>query len=220
MSTSTGPHPAGPARARWIGLLIAKVLWSTTIVGADNVPATGPVILAANHTGVIDGPIVFGAAPRGLHLLIKEEMFHGLLGRFLRYAGQIPVDREGGRAALTDARTVLARGDAVAVFPEGNRGRGDASSARGGVAWLALNACPTVIPVAILGTRRTGEPVGHIPGLRRRLYVEFGTPLTIERAPGTTGRQAQVAASESIRVALADLVTGAALRSGISLPAD
>ncbi|MEK8229083.1 hypothetical protein NKG05_28715 [Oerskovia sp. M15] len=48
-------------------------------------------------------------------------------------------------------------------LPEGNRGRGDATSSRAGAAWLALNARAPVVPVAVLGTRRTGDRLGHIP---------------------------------------------------------
>ena len=115
----------------------------------------------------------------------------------------------GGRAALTSALGVLRRGGVVGVFPEGNRGRGDATSARAGIAWLALNGHAPVVPVAVLGTRRTGESVNHVPGLRRRLAIEFGEPLVVERAAGTSGRVALVQANEAIRVALAELVDSA-----------
>ena len=106
------------------------------------------------------------------------------------------------------------------MFPEGNRGRGDATSARAGVAWLALNGHAPVVPVAMLGTRRTGESVNHVPGLRRRLAVEFGEPLVLERGAGTSGKAALVEANEAIRVALAELVDRAVARTGLVLPTD
>src|SRR4029079_5726543 len=104
--------------------------------------------------------------------------------------GQIAVEHDGGRSALNSALVVLKRGGVVGVFPEGSRGRGDAASARAGIAWLALNGAAPVVPVAMLGTRRTGESVGHVPGFRRRLVVEFGKPILLERAPGVSGRDA------------------------------
>jgi 1-acyl-sn-glycerol-3-phosphate acyltransferase len=214
------PSPAGPAWSRWIGRFLARVVWAADVVGAERVPRTGPVLLAANHTGVVDGPILIGVAPRPAHILVKEEMFHGPVGLLLTAAGQIPVDRQGGRTALTTALGVLRRGGVVGIFPEGNRGRGDATSARAGIAWLALNGQAPVVPVAILGTRRTGEAVGHVPGFRRRLVVEFGEPVVVERAPGVSGRAALVAANEAVRVALSDLVTRASARSGLVLPTD
>ncbi|GII99141.1 1-acyl-sn-glycerol-3-phosphate acyltransferase [Sediminihabitans luteus] len=214
------PSPRGPAWSRHVGRFAATVVWSTRVTGAEHVPATGPVILAANHTGVVDGPLLLGVAPRGLHVLVKQEMFHGPVGAVLRAAGQIPVDRDGGRAALVTARAVLERGDAVGVFPEGNRGRGDASSGRAGVAWLALHSGAPVVPVAMLGTRRTGESTNHLPGLRRRIEVEMGAPVTVRRAPGTSGRQALADANEQVRAALADLVARAVARTGVALPTD
>ncbi len=218
--SSDGPSARGPRWSRWIGRFLARVVWDTDVVGASLVPADGPVLLAANHTGIVDGPLLHGVAPRPSHVLVKEEMFWGPVGTVLRAAGQIPVDRLGGRTALTSALAVLQRGGVVGVFPEGNRGRGDATSARAGIAWLALNGHAPVVPVAILGTRRTGESVNHVPGLRRRLAVEFGTPLVIERRAGMTGRAALVEANEAIRVALAELVDRAAVRSGLQLPTD
>ena len=72
----------------------------------------------------------------------------------------------------------------------------------------------------MLGTRRTGESVGHVPGLRRRLAIEFGEPLVLERAAGTSGRAALEQANEAIRVALAELVDSAVARTGLVLPMD
>ncbi len=220
MSTPHVPSPAGPAWSRWVGRFLARVIWDTRVVGADLVPATGPVLLAANHTGLVDGPLVLGVAPRPLHVLVKEEMFVGPVGWVLRAAGQIPVDRTGGRAALVTALAVLRRDGGVGVFPEGNRGRGDATSARAGVAWLALNGHAPVVPVAVLGTRRTGDRLSRVPGFRRRLYVEFGAPVVVERPDGVRGKAALDAANEQIRSALATLVTAAVDRSGIALPVD
>ena len=153
-------------------------------------------------------------------MLVKSEMFWGPVGTVLRAAGQIAVEHDGGRSALNSALVVLKRGGVVGVFPEGNRGKGDAASARAGIAWLALNGHAPVVPVAVLGTRRTGESVGHVPGLRRRLAIEFGEPLVLERRPGMSGRAALEGANESIRVALAELVDRASARTGLVLPTD
>lgn len=209
-----------PRGARAIGWFLAHALWDAQVVGAERVPASGPVLFAANHTSVVDGPLLAGVTPRPVHILVKEEMFAGPFAGILRWSGQIPVDRSGGRAALVTALGVLQRGDAVGVFPEGNRGRGDAASARAGVAWLAVNGHAPVVPVAILGTRRTGESVGHVPGPRRRLHVEIGEPLDVQPAAGQSRRDAIASGTEAVRVALQSLVAAAAERTGTSLPSD
>ena len=72
----------------------------------------------------------------------------------------------------------------------------------------------------MLGTRRTGESVNKVPWPRRRLAIEFGEPLVIERAPGMSGKVAIEAANEAIRIALAQLVDGAVARTGLALPTD
>jgi 1-acyl-sn-glycerol-3-phosphate acyltransferase len=209
-----------PGWARALGKTIAHGIWDARVVGAEHAPATGPVLFAANHTSIIDGPLLQGVTPRPVHILVKHEMFVGPLGAVLRAAQQIPVDRSGGREALVTALAVLHRGDAVGVFPEGNRGRGDASSARAGVAWLAVHGGAPVVPVAILGTRRTGESVGHVPGFRRRLHVEFGEPVHVGRTEGMSRREATSAAIEAIREALSALVADAQARTRFTLPTD
>lgn len=216
----TTPSASGPAWSRWVGRGLAQGYWHTVVSGTSNVPTVGPVIVAANHIGIVDGPLLLGTAPRPLHILVKQEMFRGPVGVILRAAGQIPVDRSSGRAALHTAREVLARGDAVGIFPEGNRGRGDAGEGRAGVAWLALQSGAPVVPVAILGTRRTGESAGHIPAPRRLQHVVFGAPTTVQRTEGTSGRAALEAAHEGLRAALAEHVAHAVATTGTLLPAD
>ncbi|GAA2249083.1 lysophospholipid acyltransferase family protein [Rarobacter faecitabidus] len=214
------PGHWGPRWSAKVGWFLARVVWRTRVLGRANVPATGPVIIAGNHTGVVDGPVLLGVSPRRLHIMVKEEMFRGAVGAILRAAGQIPVDRASGRAALATARAILARGDCVGIFPEGSRGGGGVDEVHGGVAWLALNSAAVVVPAAVLGTRRSGESVSKVPGFRRCLVVEFGNPVRVERLPGESGRAALVRAGEVIRVALADTVAGAAAKHGIALPRD
>ena len=83
-----------------MGRLLDHVWWDTEVHGAQNVPADGPVIVASNHTGIVDGPVLHGALPRGSHFLVKQEFFDSRLGFLMTGAGQIPVDRSAGRAAL------------------------------------------------------------------------------------------------------------------------
>ena len=169
MTDATAPHPN---RAR-TGRLIGKILFTTLYAGkarhADRVPATGPVILVANHAAFLDGPLVFGMAPRPVSFLVKREAFSGFWGWTIRNVGQIPIDRTvGDRAALSTATAVLESGGAVGIFPEGNRSSGDVEQVNQGAAWIALRTGAKVVPVAVMGTRVPGKTKDSWPRPRSR----------------------------------------------------
>jgi 1-acyl-sn-glycerol-3-phosphate acyltransferase len=216
-------RPAAIVRPWWgpTAVLGFRALWQIRVHGGEHVPSSGPVLMASNHLGFLDGPLLVAVAPRMTQCLVKEEMFRGLAGRVLRSAGQIPVNRSGtDRRALQTALRVLAEDGAVGVFPEGTRGRGDVNEMRRGVAWLALQSGAPVLPVACLGTRRTGESISKIPGPRRRLDVVFGEPIRLEPRSGVPHRVALTEATEVVRDSLSAHVTAAVRLTGQTLPED
>lgn len=218
MSTAPGRvRRWGPNWSRHVGWALDHLWWRTTVVGAHNVPRTGPVLIAPNHTGIIDGPVAHGAVPRGSHFLVKQEFFESRIGFLMDWAGQIPVDRRNGRPALQVAAELLAEGRCVGVFPEGTRGRGDVSAARAGVAWLAVHTGAPVVPCAILGTRPPGTPRSHVPRPGARLYVEFGEPIAVAQGGG---RREIAAVMRTVLQAMVALLAGAQERSGLRLPPD
>lgn len=207
------------------GHLVARtgfaLLYSARAAGATHVPATGPVVLAANHTGYLDGALVLAMCPRPSHFLVLARTFEGFVGRVLRWTGQIPIEQDrGDRTALGHALEVLGRGGVIGIFPEGGRGRGDLASAGKGVAWLALQSGATVVPTACLGTRRTGDLAASWPRLRSRLVVDFGPPVVLDLPDGLPGRARLELATEQVRTALVAHVLAAAGRHGIPLPTD
>lgn len=204
---------------RVIAFVMTRVLWRVRAI--RGAPAAGPLLLAVNHVSVLDGPLVWAVQRRPTHFLVKTEMFRGVFGWALRQVGQIPVDRSRpDRTALATAAHALRSGRAVGIFPEGGRGRGDVSEVRTGIAWLALQTGTPVTPVAVLGTRRSGERAGRLPSPGRRLHVDIGACFPVERPEGLSGRAALAAAAEQVRVRLAAHVHEAVGRSGISLPGD
>ncbi|GAA4963385.1 lysophospholipid acyltransferase family protein [Kineococcus glutinatus] len=209
---------------RWtkgIGTFLARGVWNSAVHGAERVPATGPVIFAANHASILDGPLLFAVAPRDVHFLVKREMFNGVVGWALLRAGQVPLDRShGDRGALSAVLAVLQAGGAAGVFPEGTRGTGQATSVRSGVAWLALQSRAPVVPVACLGARRPGERDRALPPPRRRLHFCFGEPFTVEKEAGVPGRIALAAAAERVRTRLSEHVADSLRLTGVHVPAD
>jgi 1-acyl-sn-glycerol-3-phosphate acyltransferase len=167
-------------------------LWKPRVLGAWKVPATGPAILAVNHSHNIDGPMVMGVAPRPTHFLIKKEAFIGPLDPFLLAIGQLKVDRETtDRTAITDALGVLSSGGVLGIFPEGTRGDGDFASLRAGLAYFAVRSGAPIVPVAVLGSSdKSSRLTKALPPLRSRVDVVFGDPFEAGDGSGRRTRKA------------------------------
>ena len=191
------------------------VAFRPTITGRENVPATGPFIIASNHLSFIDSMVIPLMAPRRVGYLAKAEYFtgtgiRGWLARTLFTAlGALPVERETHRAAqeaLDTAMTVLRAGGGFGIYPEGTRSR-DGRLARGktGVAWLALTADCPVVPVAVSGTDRI-QPIGASWPRPHRFSVTFGRPLTFPEHRGKAGNgKARREVTDTIMEAIAEL---------------
>lgn len=180
------PHAALVRAARALGQGLARVLFRLTVTGHEHIPPRGPVLLASNHTGFLDGPLVFALCARPPRVLTKSELFVGPLGRALTWLDQIPVRRgTPDRAALRAALDSLAAGRAVGVFPEGTRGAGTFQEVNDGLAYLAVRSGAPVVPVAILGTAAAMPRGSRLPTWRSTVRVAFGPPheLTVAGDP-------------------------------------
>jgi 1-acyl-sn-glycerol-3-phosphate acyltransferase len=195
---------------RWIGVRVH---------GAEHVPATGPVIFAANHVGVMDGPLLAIFAPRPVHVLTKVEMFKGWLGRLLRGAGQIPLDRfRSDPAAVKTCLRVLRDGRAVGIFPEGRRGGGDLTRIHRGAAYLALVSGAPIVPVVFLGTRQPGGHNNSLPPRGKPVDVVFGAPHQLSAVPWPRTREQVEQSSVLIRDYLQAHLDRALTTTGRELP--
>jgi 1-acyl-sn-glycerol-3-phosphate acyltransferase len=190
------PSEKGAEVGRRIGVGLMYGLWKPRVLGAWRVPTTGPVILAVNHSHIIDGPMVMGVAPRPTHFLIKKEAFIGPLDPFLTGIGQVKVDRDTtDRTAITRALGVLEDGGVLGIFPEGTRGEGDFASLRAGLAYFAVRSGAPIVPVAVLGSsEKRGRLIKELPPLRSRVDVVFGEPF---EAGDGSGRRTRTALDEA-----------------------
>jgi 1-acyl-sn-glycerol-3-phosphate acyltransferase len=173
--------------------------WDIHEHGREHVPRTGPVILASNHIGWLDGPLLFVTAPRPPHALVKEEEFHGRTGRLLRFVGQIKVSRtRNDTGAVRRSVQALAAGQVLLVYPEATRGGGEFEVFKNGVAYLALVSGAPVVPIAIFGTRQPGEPADAHPAKGARLDVVYGEPIQLPMQVWPRDRGMMEAAGDQI----------------------
>ena len=167
-----------PARA------LLRRRYDVRVHEAGHVPSTGACILASNHVGVLDGPLMAAFAPRPVHVLTKKEMFEGRTGPLLRAVGQIPLSRyEADPSALKDCIKVLRDGGVVGVYPEGSRGAGDFAEFHSGVGYLALVTGAPVVPLVVFGTREPGGDTNSVPGRGARFDFVYGAPVYLEAQP-------------------------------------
>lgn len=187
--------------ARWIGTWCFTPFLRVRVHHRDRIPGEGPVVLVANHSAFVDGPMLMGLIGRRVVFLVKQEMFRGPLKVVLPWIGQLPVRRgEPDRRPLRAALDVLRDGGMVGVFPEGTRGSGEVAAAQQGAAWLARSTGAPMLPVVCRGTRR---PAGSGRRFRPRVDVLVGCPLN---PPQGRGRAELATATEQVRDALSALV--------------
>jgi 1-acyl-sn-glycerol-3-phosphate acyltransferase len=190
---------------------VARLIYRPVIEGRENIPRTGPLLLASNHLSFVDSLVIPLVTPRRVVFLAKSEYFtgHGIRGAVQRWlftaVGSIPIQRGTAGAAqqaLDSALEILNDGLAFGIYPEGTRSRdGRLYRGRTGVAWLALTAGCPVVPVALSGTQDI-QPVGsRIPRIRK-ITVRFGKPLDFsdlkDAQPGAARRQATDAVMAAI----------------------
>jgi len=172
-------HPLRP-----LARLLIRRRIKVHVVDGHKLPAKGPVILACNHVGVVDGPLLAIFAPRPVHALTKQEMFKGFMNGFLLGAGQIPLDRfHPDPLAVKRCLRVLRSGGVVGIFPEGSRGAGEFERFHTGAAYLALVTGAPIVPVVQFGTREPGAGSHSLPAKGVTVDMVFGDPIQLPTRP-------------------------------------
>lgn len=172
-------------------------LYGVELVGAENVPASGGCILAANHESILD-PFVLGVATtREIRFMAKAELFRNrALAAFFRSLGAFPIERGGGdHIAFGVAAELLRQGAVLGIFPQGTSKRNRERRWHRGAARLALVTGAPLVPVRMTGTR--GFP------WRKHVRIEIGAPIHVVRGRPT------VAAAKGLTATLEQAVLSA-----------
>ena len=219
--SDTVRHPArwllhgGRPASRWL----IRRRYDVRMHHPERFPTSGPVVVAGNHVGFIDGPLMAIFAPRPVHALTKLEMFSGPVGWFLTRTGQIPLDRlHTDPRAVRVALRVLRDGGALGVFPEGARGPGDLATFHTGAAYLALVTGAAVVPITFLGTREPGGSSSSIPPRGARVDLVVGHPIAVDAVPWPRTRDHVRLTSAALHARLRSELADALAETGRDLP--
>jgi 1-acyl-sn-glycerol-3-phosphate acyltransferase len=160
--------------------LATRLVTKRTVVGLEYVPPTGPVLLVANHIGLVDPALIGAVSPRPVYFMAKEELFHNPIVKWIisQYHA-FPVRRgEGDRQAYQTTVRLLRQGEVVGMFPEGTRSRdGVLRRAHPGAAAIAARSGAKVLPVAVWGTEQIFRWPRRV--LRPEVHMVVGRPFTL-----------------------------------------
>jgi 1-acyl-sn-glycerol-3-phosphate acyltransferase len=179
------------------------------VIGVENIPRTGGLLICPNHSATLDPPLVPALVPRGdTWSMAKSEFFRKPLIAFIyRSYHAFPVVRHtADRAALRRSFDLLKAGQALIIYPEGTRVEsGVLAKPEPGAGFIAQKAGCPVLPVGLTGTREC-LPKGAWWPRRTKVTITFGKPFCVlpRRADGT--RVSHEDASDAIMLAIAELL--------------
>ena len=168
-------------------------LYRVKVIGKENFPKQGGVLLCTNHIDNLDPPVVGMTCPRPVHFMAKEELFEApILKSILPKVNAFPIKRGmSDRQALRKALSILKTGKVVGLFPEGTRSRdGVLQQGLAGAGFFALRGEAVVMPCAIIGPYKPFK----------RLKVVYGKPIDM-----TTYREERVSAEEVTAIIMGEI---------------
>src|SRR3990170_315848 len=163
--------------------IFSRLFFPLRIIGSENIPEEGGVIIAANHLSYLDIPLlgysINKTTRRHADFMAKKELFAvSILGFLFRKLSSFPIDREKvDRAGLREAVKRLQSGRMVAIYPEGTRSRdGRLHAGKPGVGMIVRMSGKKVVPAAIQGTDKALPP-GRWLARPNPVTIKFGRPL-------------------------------------------
>jgi len=190
---------------------VVRRIWIKTCSGVDNIPQTGPVIVAFNHQSYFDFLCFVAVAPRNVHFLSAEKFFSNIFWAPIMYlTGQIKVERK-----VHDKRILhnivfdhLAAGKLLGIFPEGTRSpdKIEMLNAFSGVAKYAIRSKVPVIPIGIRGTHDVMAKHDRRPRFHKIVEIHIGKPMSFEEFHQTKlNRKAFKVLTDRVMVRIAEL---------------
>ena len=168
---------------RWIPIAYFKIFHRIEFHGSENIPATGPVIIASNHTSFYDPVIVGTGVYRDIEFMAWDKLFTiPILRSVIRFFGAFPVESsKADKGAYVNALRTLFKRKALIIFPEGERSRdGKVKNLKLGIARMALKTNARIVPVTIVGAYEAFSRDRLVPR-PGKISVYYHKPITIDK---------------------------------------
>ena len=202
---------------------VAKLLWRISFEGLENVPRTGPFVLAPVHRSFVDFGLVSAVTRRRMGYMGKESLWKSkAFGAFITMLGAYPVNRGApDREALRRTLDILEKGEPLVLFPEGTRRAGPViEHLHEGAAFVASRAGVPLVPVGIGGSERA-LPKGKRLPRPVKIHVIVGQPIApppIAEGARHPSRRAVKELTVQLQAVLQDLFDRAQRRAGVEVP--
>ncbi len=183
--------------------VVFRYMGGIQVKGLDNFPKEGPVIILSNHISNLDAPAIACSMNREFFSMAKDELFRiVLMDKLISSLGAFPVKRgQGDMNAMKTAIRILKEGNALLIFPEGTRGKGDELlPLQSGFTLLVEKSNAVVLPVIISGTNKMGKD--DFKGIS----CNIGKPLSYSDISCGTRSERRNTFVEKVQKAMQDLM--------------
>ena len=162
--------------AQFISFFYFKAFHRFKVYGLDNIPSSGPFILASNHQSFFDPPALGCRLPRNLHYFARDSLFFWPLGILIRNLNSIPVNRSTlDIKTLKLVLSVLNQGNPLLVFPEGTRSCNDhIQSGKKGIGLLLAKSGVPVVPAKVIGGYKVLGRGMIFPRIGKQIVIKYG----------------------------------------------
>ncbi|WP_209125159.1 1-acyl-sn-glycerol-3-phosphate acyltransferase [Alkalihalobacillus sp. BA299] len=162
---------------RMIVKLYIRVKFNIKVIGLENVPKKGSLIIASNHVSNYDPIILMCLLNRKVHFLAKQELFKfPITNWFFKKVHAIPVNRKTGIVirAVRHSLSVLKEEKVLGIFPEGTRCKNSKKTKpKRGVGFFAYKSESPILPIALVGVEKE-------KGLRHPIKVVIGPIMKVD----------------------------------------
>jgi len=165
--------------------LILKIFWRMEIIGIENLPQSGGLIIASNHVSYLDPAVLAASFNRKIYFLTKKEVFkNNFISFLLKNMNALPIDRENVNVlAFKKAINILREEKVLGIFPEGARSsNGELQELKLGTIKIAMKTGVPILPAGIIGTHKIYPRGIKFPILfKHKIIVKYGAPQYLDK---------------------------------------